>query len=128
MPITVRWMDNSQVLLRYDFIGRWTWQECERAVEQAKVLIGQVRHPVYVWVDMRENEHIPVGDLLIHLRRFTISSNTNWGGGVILGTSNTIKTIFSLFQRIYPPLGRRFHLVDNDQQAQEALNVMQQKG
>ena len=46
MPVHVYWDDAEQTIIRVDYVGLWTWDECFEALSQANVLSAAVDYPV----------------------------------------------------------------------------------
>ena len=86
MPIRVYWVDTEQTILRYDFEGRWTWDEFYPAYYEAIAMENAVSHRVDIILDMRTSHMIPANALL-HMKNFSEKQPPNVGLSVFV-TSN----------------------------------------
>ncbi|NWF70546.1 MAG: hypothetical protein HXY40_15770 [Chloroflexi bacterium] len=53
MGVQVYWEDNEQTLLRYDFVGKWTWSDLYNALALGLKMEMLVTNRVDVLIDMR---------------------------------------------------------------------------
>jgi len=63
MGVQVQWDNEARTILRYDYQGRWKWEQVYEAVNEAYRMIETVPHPVAVMIDMTESAGIPPGAL-----------------------------------------------------------------
>lgn len=59
MSITLTWDNVSKSALRYVHYGYWTWDDLNRAVDEAQYKFRHHRHTVHVIVDLRESAGLP---------------------------------------------------------------------
>lgn len=117
MGIQVDWFDAEQKnIVRYEFIGSWTWDELYNAVNQVNTLMASVDHTVYVIVDFRQGRGVP-GGALTHMRSSTMRAADNWGGGVFLGINTFLQALVGTFIKVYPRLGERYQTADSIEHA-----------
>lgn len=123
MPVTVEWFNDEHTMIRYEFIGRWSWEELHDAIEQVQAMIGGVSHRVDILIDLSQNQGIPSG-ALTQMRGGTLRANRNWGMGVFIGTGTFIRALLNTFTRVYPKMGERYATADT---LDDALRLIAQQ-
>jgi hypothetical protein len=63
MPVYVNWDDAEQTIIRLDYVGSWTWEECFEALSQAKALSASVDRPVARIIDTSKGSLTPPNPL-----------------------------------------------------------------
>ena len=120
MAVTVEWFNAEQTIIRYEFVGRWSWEELHDAIEQVQTMIGGVGHRVDIVIDLTQNRGIPSG-ALAQMRGGTMRANDNWGMGVFIGTGTFIKALLHTFTRVYPKMGERYATADTLEDAHRLI-------
>src|SRR5215831_17349536 len=98
MTITVDWDDEAKTLLRYRYIGKWTWDEYIAANEQAVRLARSVDHSIDVIADFSEAILLP-DKALSGFKRSMENSRYTFGVAVIVSRSELVRRLVDLFQR-----------------------------
>lgn len=122
MPITVRWDDPQQNIVRYDFIGMWTWSDYELAVQEAFRLMSSVDHPVYAIADFSASGPMPAGGFN-NVRNAITRAPSNFQSIALVGTSLFIKSVVRVFAQVYRDLGQRMIVVDSEDDARAAFQA-----
>lgn len=116
MPIRVYWEDEKQALVRYDFEGRWTWDELYTAYYQAIAMENSVSHRVDIILDMRKSGFIPANALL-HMKNFSDKQPPNVGLSIFVTPNAFVSALYSTAIRFYAKIGFYFRLVKTLDQA-----------
>jgi hypothetical protein len=120
MPITVDWFDTEQTIVRYEFLGRWSWTELHTAVDEVQDMLASVDHRVDIIIDVSQNVGIPSG-AIIQMKSGSMKANKNWGMGVFVGTGAFINALITSFTRIYPKMAERYAIAMSIDEAQKLI-------
>ncbi|MBZ0281837.1 MAG: hypothetical protein K8L97_13945 [Anaerolineae bacterium] len=127
MSVQADWFDPEQKnIIRYEFVGSWTWDDLYAAMNQVNTLMASVDHTVYIIIDFRQGRGVP-GGALTHMRSSTMRAADNWGGGVFLGINTFLQALVSTFIKVYPRLGDRYHTAKTLEEALTIIDVWQSK-
>ena len=121
MTITVQWDNDDKTVIRYDFTGYWNWAEFRKQAQTAFAMTRSVEHQVDTISNFLPGTHIPK-DAFIHFRRVMTDAPPNRGVNVIVGASQFIRALVTIFSRIYTQLGKRLMLADSLEAARDILN------
>jgi len=124
MSVKVSWDKNDKKTIRYDFEGRWMWDEFYAAAENAFALTRSVEHTVDSISFFRPGAYLPP-NALMHFRRAMVNAPKNRGVTVIVGGSMFIKTMVTVFSKLNRQLGERLLLADTLEQARVMLAARQ---
>lgn len=116
MPIRVYWEDTDQTIVRYDFEGRWTWDELYTAYYQAIAMENSVIQRVDIILDMRSSAFIPANALL-HMKNFSEKQPPNVGLSIFVTTNAFVTSLYSTAIRFYAKIAFYFRLVKTLDQA-----------
>ena len=120
MGVSVSWDNDDKTALRYDFKGRWTWQEFDAATVEAFAMTGSVPHIVDSISNFEIGAALPP-NALFQFRRAMSKAPPNRGITVIVGGSLFIKTMVTTFSRLNKQLGERLLIADTLNQARTLL-------
>jgi hypothetical protein len=120
MSITVQWDNEEKTIIRYDFTGNWDWVEFRERAKEASALTRSVEHRVDSISNFLPGTHIPK-DAFIHFRRVMSDAPKNRGVNVIVGASQFIRVLVTVFSRIYKTLGERLIIADSLEDARVIL-------
>lgn len=68
MSITVSWDDDAQTILRWDFVGMWTWDELERELAATAQRMNDRPSPVSAICDLTCSGPLPAtGSAISHM-------------------------------------------------------------
>lgn len=59
MPVSVNWDDPEHTIIRMEYVGSWTWEDCFDAMRQANALSASAGRPVARIVFTGEGSLIP---------------------------------------------------------------------
>lgn len=125
MPITIDWDSPDHHVIRYDFVGTWTWQEYHAAVQQVADLLANVAQPVAIIANFTESGPLP-NDSIRNVRRALDNSPDNWSEVIVVGGGMFIRMMVSTFGRLYPAMGGRIHAVATLEAARAHVEANQQ--
>ncbi len=123
MAVHIQWDNSEKTVLRYDFEGRWTWQEFMAIFPQAKTMASTVQHTVHSIVnplDDKSRGYLPPNTLaqVVQLYR---GAPPNIGATVIVGGSEFFRTLNRLSRRFYPRIAERYQFADTLEEARSIL-------
>ncbi len=99
MSISVRWVDEAQTILYYEYTGPWSWPEYKEINEQAVALTAGVNHKVYVIADFRKSQLLPES-ALSSFRRSMKTSRFEFEFTVLIFESEFILRLLQLFRKL----------------------------
>jgi hypothetical protein len=110
MPIQVRWSDDRQQAIVYEFRAEWTWQEVDAANVTVDKMAQIAPHPISYILDLRHSSGMPA-NLFIYIRKLSRQIAINYNNlTVIVGANTFVRAISSIVNRVYllpdglPPL------------------------
>lgn len=109
MVVRASWDDKAEHVIRYDFEGRWTWEEFEQAYGEAARLFGSVDTEVDVIVNLLSSTALQRGVLGV-IKRVADEAPPNHGVTVFVGERDILQAFARAFERIYPLSARRYRL------------------
>ncbi len=107
MPVSIAWDDEAQTTVRYDYVGKWVWEEVYAVYDKANAMIASVPYPVSIIHNLAESEGSPSG-ALTHARRITMSIPENWDTSVVVGSGAFTESLLSIFSKVYRKLGDHY--------------------
>src|SRR5688572_14922021 len=125
MSITVNWDNADKTIIRYDFQGKWTWDEFRVAANEAFGLTRSVQHRVDSISNFHPGASLP-SDALFHFSRAMRDAPPNRRTTVIVGGTPFINNLVSTFSRIYRPLGKRLLIASTLDEARKKLAAQRQ--
>lgn len=113
MTVTVNWDDDTtKRIIRFDFVGLWTWQDYVKSVGISDALIASQNHVVDIIGDFSESKALPP-NAFQHVKRAMVSAPSNWGVLVICGNNRVVNTMVTLFRQINREFGDRLYVAAN---------------
>ena len=100
MGITVQWDNSEQTIIRFAYVGNWSFGDLFDAMNDARTLMDTVDHPVHGIIDMRESKLMPNGALSLG-RNVTMRKHPNQGRSVIVGASGFVRTLYDVYRKVY---------------------------
>ena len=100
MGITVLWDNPDQSIIRFVYVGSWSFGDLFDAMQEARNLMDTVDHPVHGIIDMRESKLIPNGTLSL-ARNVTMRKHPNQGKSVIVGANGFVRTLYDVYRKVY---------------------------
>lgn len=101
MPVSVRWENDEQTIIQFDFVGKWTWDEFHTVYPQNLAMLDSVDYKVAFIVDMLRSDGLP-GGALRQLKRVADLNHPNGGLTVYVGLNPLLSALGAAFRRIYP--------------------------
>jgi hypothetical protein len=123
--ITVSWDNEAKNIIRYDFQGRWTWEDFYAASAQAFAMTRSVTHRVDAISNFHEGAVLPP-NAMYHFRHAMISAPPNRGVNVIVGATTFVKTLIKIFSNLNKRLGQRLVLANSLDDARMLLAARRQ--
>jgi hypothetical protein len=110
MSVTVQWDNEDKTLVRYDFEGRWTWDEFYAAYEQGKKLTEAVPYKLFYILYPKDNtsqRYLP-SNFLSHAVAINRQSDPNAGLTVIVSQSPFVHGLLSVLTTVMRFAGQRY--------------------
>lgn len=126
MPVTVVWDDDAHTAVRYDYIGKWTWEDVYAVAKEANTMVASVPYSVSIIHNMTESAGMPSG-ALTHARRITMSIPENWDVSVVVGSGAFTESLLSIFSKVYKKLGDHYKTAQSLDQARALIAVYRAK-
>ena len=120
MPVHIEWDNDDHTAIRYDYEGKWTWEELYEVTRIATEMFKSVSHRVNVIHNLANNTGLP-GGALSHAQRFSSQNPENWGISVVVGTSAFISSLIQVFRKVYRQFGERYYTAPSLEKARELL-------
>lgn len=125
MTIKVIWdNDETKTILRYDFIGNWTWNEFYAASAEFHAELDRVNHKVDTIINLTGSTGMP-GNVLSHAySAFQNQHPNDTGLNVIVSKGMLIQILVNTFSRVYSNFTENFeiHLVSSLEEARNYLS------
>lgn len=120
MPVHIAWDNEDKTTIRYDYEGKWSWDELYNISNKALEMFKSVSHTVNVIHNLTNSTNLPSG-ALSHAQRFTSQNPENWGVSVVVGTSGFINGLLQVFRKVYRQFGERYFTAATLEQARQLL-------
>ena len=122
MGITVRWFDESNSTLWYEFVGKWTWDDLYSAISEGIRLSAGVIESVNSIIDMRRSQYVPMlsADHLSKVATLSLMSCSE-AGVLMVGAGHFVQLMFDIFRRIHPLAAERYRFVETLDDARAAV-------
>jgi hypothetical protein len=122
MSIHLYWEDNEHSLLRYDFVGKWTWGDFYPALAQGLKMEMLSVNRVDVLMDMRQSGSIGDG-ALAHIRKIADRQPPNVGLMVVITPSKFLTALFQAAIRSYPDVALYVRLAATESEARAIISA-----
>jgi len=103
MPVNLLWDDAEKSILRYQYEGKWTWEELHDAIVQAHAIADAIQYRIDVIFDFTGSAGLPAKPLS-HAPSVARELPTQTGLVVVVG-GTFFSTMLSIFNRVYPHFG-----------------------
>lgn len=120
MGIRVCWEDEAHTIVRYDFEGKWTWEELYPVYNQAIAMETSVPYRVDVILDMRRSQGVP-GNALSHLKNISDKQPANIGLSIFVTENKFMLALYNVGCKFYYKIPRYFQVVPSIEAAQEMI-------
>lgn len=114
--VEIRWDNQQKTILRYVFIGDWTWDEYLERLNEGRMMMAEIEHPVCVLNDMQKMGKLPPN--FASTAKSVISSRPKNTGLAIFLTSNAFfKVMYRVLAQLIPNVPTEYILVTNEDEA-----------
>ena len=120
MPLHINWDNDEHTAIRYDYEGKWSWDELYEVTKKASDMFKSVSHKVNVIHNLANSHSLPSG-ALSHAHRFSAQNPENWGISVVVGTSSFVSSLIQVFRKVYRQFGERYFIAPTLEQARQLL-------
>lgn len=125
MAVCAYWVNEEQSIVRYEFSGKWTWEEFYPVYKQAIAMEKSVPHRVDVVVDLRNSEVVPA-NALKHIRRIANAQPDNIGLTILVSTNIFILALYKIGCRIDDKVAHYFRVVSTNDEAFRLIDAARQ--
>lgn len=128
MAVNVRWYDESQHILLYDFKGVWTLEEFSSAIDEAKKLVEAesiTRLDIITdLIDSEQQKGMNQGHVQVAMNRsYRILPKEQFYLAVVASPHRFVSIMIDMMRRIYPPM----HHVRTANSVEDAMTVIQRE-
>lgn len=118
MPVRVQPDDSDKAVYRFDFTGRWTWDEVYRAIDEA-VAMGSttVRNDVILMLE--DANYLPSG-AIEKVKSISRIAPHNGGLFIMVGLGALPGVFLNVFRRLYPE-GKFWRTVRTIEEARDMI-------
>jgi hypothetical protein len=126
MPVLISWDDEAKTTLRYEYGGKWTWDEVDAATDQVVNFMRETSSPVSIIHDMTHSPGLPSG-ALTQAHRFTRDLPENWEISVVVGSGTFTEALLNIFSRVYKKLGEHYKTASTLDEARAIIAAQKAK-
>jgi hypothetical protein len=123
MGVTIQWDNAEKTVLRYDFMGRWTWDEFYAAYDIAKPMILSVTHKVDFILnptdDVSRNYTPP--NIMTHMLSIARKALPNTGKCVSISRGTFSRVLLSMVSKVNPKISEQYVFADSLEEARALL-------
>jgi hypothetical protein len=116
MAVRVRWFNDAQTILVYEFEGNWTWDEFYPAYQRVLEMTRDIPHRIDVLLDLRRAGRLPL-NLLTHVRNISDKQTSNAGLSVIVTNSQFIRAMYQTGCKFYNRIQHYFGVANSIEEA-----------
>jgi len=120
MGVSIRWLDDSKIVLSLEFESPWTWEEFSNASEQVNTMLDTLDHVADVIIDFRKSKGLPAG-FLSQARKMGSKSHPKRGIVVIVGANRFIQVAVDTVRAVYRQIVKNIQIADTVEEAQALL-------
>ncbi|MDZ4669530.1 MAG: hypothetical protein SH821_01555 [Phototrophicales bacterium] len=107
MPVQLKWWDDTETILHYEFLDPWDWNEYDMTLRKGRALMREKSYYVGILNDMSHTTKLPTS--LLSKARGYISTKPQNTGLVVYATDNKfLVTMFQIFAKVYPKLAENY--------------------
>ena len=107
MPIAVSWDNPEKTILRYDYQGRWTWDEYFKINEEGVSLIASVAHRVDTISNMKPGM-MPVSGSGMSSAKAALRKLPSNAGIIVVVTNSLANALLKAIKQYDRDLGAKF--------------------
>jgi hypothetical protein len=102
MAIHYQFAEPDQGICYATFEAPWTWADYDATLDHIMDTIRAIPHPVATIVDLTQVGRLPVGNVLMHLRRTDEMMPNNVDLSVLVNAPYAVTTFMSILMRVRP--------------------------
>lgn len=121
MGIYIRWDNDTHTIIRYDFVGRWTWRSLMRANERAFHMMSSVEHEVNIIFNMKDSLQLPAG-AFNGIRQMFYVAPWNMGTIVLTHGDRLAEYTFDMLSNFEDLIGARLAIADTLETARDMFS------
>jgi hypothetical protein len=106
MPVHFLWDDPEKTILRYEFIGKWTWEELYETIHASWDEVKQLDYIVDSIGDVSGTDGVPPS-VITHVRSLSQNRPENTDLMVFVGANAYLNAIMQTFSQISQNILRR---------------------
>jgi len=125
MPITVEWDDEAQTIVRWDFVGRWNFDDVKAALEKSVSLRKSIEGKSSVILNFERSESLPMGAVTQMIQGMAKMPDKR-EMVVIAGSSGLLKSLAAIYLKVRRGQNDKLGVVDTLEQARAF--IVQNKG
>ena len=100
MPVHFTWDDPEKRIARYEFVGKWTWDELYAAFHASWDEVVQLNHIIDLISDVTQSNNIPPS-AMTHVRSLTQHRPENTGLMIIVGANTYMTVAMQTFRKLF---------------------------
>ena len=100
MPVSFTWGDPEKRIARYEFVGKWTWEELYTVFHASWNEVVQLDHIVDSISDMTQTNSIPPS-AMTHVRSLAQNRPQNTGLMILVGANTYLTMAMQTFRKLY---------------------------
>jgi hypothetical protein len=126
MGVRVYWEDEAHTIVRYDFEGKWTWEELYPVYNLAIAMETSAPYRVDIILDMRRSQGVP-GNALSHLKNISDKQPANVGLSIFVTESKFLLALYNVGCKFYYKIPQYFQVVSTIEAAREMIASARQE-
>jgi hypothetical protein len=127
MGLSYQLAEPDQGICYITFEAPWTWAEYDVMVDDLLELISAVPHPVATIVDVTQIGRLPVGNVLMHLRRTDEMMPKNVDISIMVNAPYAVTTFMSILMRVRPHVKAMTQYARSVEEAKEMVAQFRQQ-
>ena len=124
--VNVYWVDEAKTIVRYDFDGKWTWDDLYPAYNKAIEMETSVTHRVDVILDMTNSKTLPA-NVLMHMKNISDKQPENIGLSIFVSDSRFINSMYKVGTRFYSKIEYYFRVAPTIEDAMTMIEDARQQ-
>ncbi len=123
MPVNFSWDNPEHTIVRYDFVGKWTWEELYATMYESWAEIDKLPYMVESISDFSKVNNVPPS-AMTHLRSLSQNRPENTGTMVFVGANSYLTLMFQTFSKIFQTTLRREMNIQAAKTLEEARTIL----
>jgi hypothetical protein len=126
MAVQIMWDNPEKTIVRYNFEGRWTWDEFYPVYKEALAMELSVPHRVDVIVDLQNARLFP-DNLLTHMKGISDKQPPNIGVSVLVTKHRFVHSMYNIGIKFYGKIKHYFRLAETLEDAYKMIEEERQQ-